>query len=767
MTLTCGGIAATGCLDRPVAPTQPGVTARVVERVKQNKVSKIDLLFMIDNSSSMADKQAILSSAVPELVNRLIEPRCVNQMTGEVLGPPVDNQCAMGVLDFEPIKDIHIGIISSSLGSHGANNICNDGSEKNDTDRKYPHNNDRGHLISRTETDGTVPTFNNKGFLRYKPGDTGALATVDQVVAPFKTMVTGVGQQGCGYEASLESVYRFLIDPEPFQTQTVDSSGGGEGRTILNGVDQELLAQRAAFLRPDSLVSVMIVTDENDCSIDDLGQGFYPLLTSATGASKVRRGTSACLTNPNDTCCFNCGIIDAPPGCPSAATDSECKKDLESSTIKQAVDDPSNLRCFNQKKKYGASFLYPVQRYIDGFTKRQIATRSGKVVDNPLYADLTCKPGTQCSGARTEDLVFVAGITGVPWQLIANNENDLRAGYKSTKKLHEEDAWAKLIGDPYRASGPVLPSDPHMIESITPRSTLAGPGSAATADKIHGHEWDTSKAESPSGDLQYACTFKLPVPKPCAADGRDCDCNGSPADLAGRQNPLCQTESNTFTNQQQRAKAYPGTRILEVLKGLNPDQAIVASICPANVEDSTRSDYGYTPAIQALLARLRTVLRGRCLPRPLEVDPDNGTVKCVVVEAYRSGGTCDCKKSPGRREAEKGIVTADMHEVGDCFCEIEQLEGADQEACKTNIDPGAVKGNGWCYVDPMHTKTGEPDARQCNIVSKCEATERRLIKFANPPSEPIPSATAFIMCQEKAFDPSVGRNDTDMDVCKK
>src|SRR5438067_676018 len=30
-------------------------------------VSKIDLLFMIDNSSSMADKQAILAAAVPDL----------------------------------------------------------------------------------------------------------------------------------------------------------------------------------------------------------------------------------------------------------------------------------------------------------------------------------------------------------------------------------------------------------------------------------------------------------------------------------------------------------------------------------------------------------------------------------------------------------------------------------------------------------------------------------------------------------------------------
>ena len=63
----------------------------------------------------------------------------------------------------------------------------------------------------------------------------------------------------------------------------------------------------------------------------------------------------------------------------------------------------------------------------------------------------------------------------------------------------------------------------------------------------------------------------------------------------------------------------------------------------------------------------RTVLRGRCLPRPLEVDPDDGTVKCVVVEAIRSGGTCDCKKLPGRRPAAPELITRDIAAAGDCF----------------------------------------------------------------------------------------------------
>jgi hypothetical protein len=754
LTLTCAAAVGSGCLDRPVSPAAPFVTARVVEHVTQNKVNKIDLLFMIDNSSSMADKQSILGDAVPELVKRLIEPKCVNKDTGAPISDPVNNQCREGVLDFEPIKDIHIGIISSSLGSHGAGGgVCDDPSDT----RLDPHNNDRGHLISRGGQSGTVPTFNNKGFLLYNPGEPLGLKTVNEVVQPFKSMVTGVGQHGCGYEASLESVYRFLIDPEPYDKITISGAIGGAGSAVLEGVDRELLAQRAEFLRPDSLVSIMIVTDENDCSVIDGNQGFYPLLNSNTGGSQLPRGTSACTTNPNDPCCFNCALANPPAGCMSPQQDPECLKPATTSN-----EDPPNLRCFNQKKKYGADFLYPVERYIDGFSQSQIPNRQGTPVANPLFANLTCKPGTDCGSVRDKGLIFVAGITGVPWQLIAKNPKDLGAGYKSAKEIRDENLWVNLVGDPRNPKGPIPPADPHMIESIAPRPGLAGPSSNATADAIHGHEWDPSRSRYPNSDLQYACTFKVTKPQTCTSE-IDCDCFGTEAELNGMKNPLCQSDTNAFSTTQLRAKAYPGTRILQVLKGIDPEQAIVASICPHNVDDQAAKDYGYTPAIQALISRLRSRLSGRCMPRSLEVDPQSGKVLCIVVEAFKAAGACKCTE-PGRIVADPEVITPDMRDAGDCFCEIEQIE--DEHAldlCKTSVDPGAAAGNGWCYIDPAHGKNGDPDPRQCGLVAKCPDTERRLIKFVNNASEPRPGATAFIMCQEKAFE-SAGASAAD--VCQ-
>jgi hypothetical protein len=201
------------------------------------------------------------------------------------------------------------------------------------------------------------------------------------------------------------------------------------------------------------------------------------------------------------------------------------------------------------------------------------------------------------------------------------------------------------------------------------------------------------------------------------------------------------------------------------LKGIDPGQAIVASICPKQVDKPGEKDYGYTPAIQALLSRLRTVLRGRCLPRALAVD-EKGQVPCAIIEAYESGGTCDCKTLPGRVVADEKLVTPKMHEAGDCFCELKQIEDlAQQDLCKTQVDPGAAAGNGWCYIDPAHGgKDGGADKRQCGPVAKCPATDRRLIKFVNTQSEPRALATAFIMCQEQAFDPSAGQDDTN--VCQ-
>src|SRR2546428_793175 len=126
------------------------------------------------------------------------------------------------------------------------------------------------------------------------------------------------------------------------------------------------------------------------------------------------------------------------------------------------------------------------------------------------------------------------------------------------------------------------PLDPLMIESPTPRTGV-------TANPINGHEWN------PGDDLQYACSFKLPVPQPGACSAED----------IAAQNPLCQDDATgQYTTTRYRAKGYPGVRELSVLKGVG-DQGIVASVCPADLSDPTSQAYGYRPAIGAIIDRVK------------------------------------------------------------------------------------------------------------------------------------------------------------------
>ena len=80
--LTATGAAGAGCLARPVGTQPPTTKVNFTSTVSQQQVDKVDLLFMIDNSASMGDKQAILADAVPNLLVGLLQPKCVDPATG-------------------------------------------------------------------------------------------------------------------------------------------------------------------------------------------------------------------------------------------------------------------------------------------------------------------------------------------------------------------------------------------------------------------------------------------------------------------------------------------------------------------------------------------------------------------------------------------------------------------------------------------------------------------------------------------------------------
>lgn len=752
-----------GCLNRPIQPNEPRRTSTIVEPFKQSAVDKIDLLLMIDNSRSMADKQQILAAAVPDLVGSLVNPKCIDPKGVAPSTQPVtiDELCPEGLTrEFKPIKNIHIGIVTSSLGGHGGNQCPVPAAGAPCTPEINPSNNDAGHLVNRKSECGVeqYTTYQNKGFLAWDPdsklmppGETAigsikldpatgeVLADQPGIVSSLRDLVVGAGQIGCGYEASLEAWYRFLIDPEPYATISVQGN-----KTIPAGIDDLLLKQRADFLRSSSLLSIIMLTDENDCSVKE---SLYYYL--ATNSDPLPRARKECLTNPNDVCCKSCAL---PQGnCPD---DADCKAKPFLDATSAAPEDSSNLRCFDQKRRFGIDFLYPIDRYTQALTSAQVPNRSGAMVDNPIFSDLNPKDTTADHVVRGPDLVFIAGIVGVPWQDIARTDEagkpNLSKGFKNYDELEKADpnnnnlnTWDVILGDPANYKPP---TDPHMIESVKPRDTLAPPTSPAGTDPINGHEYSINGND----DLQYACVFDLPSPRDCTKALAGCDCSKT-----GNDNPLCGTPDTL----QVRAKGYPGTRVLSTLRSLK-DQGIVASVCPAQLTDKTSPDYGYRPAIGAIIDRLKTVLGGQCLPRELTPDAA-GQVSCLILEVRHVDGTPTCSNSEFRKDLVKereGAKTAALATPGakgqdwNQFCEIiqagdttfsnqAQLAGCqqDENSPPTEAD-GKTPVNGWCYVDPAQN----PNSNE-KLVESCSSTERHLIRFVGK-GEPAAGSTLFITC---------------------
>jgi hypothetical protein len=799
------GALTAGCLDRPVAPATPQTTNVYISQIRQTGVDKIDLLFMIDNSPSMGDKQEILEQAVPVLVQRLIEPTCVD-VNGNPVGGTADantGQCAQGVAEFKPIRDIHVGIVTSSIGDHGSNDVCSDAQNAQDSPPGSSFYNDLAQLLPSVRPAANLYSWNNSSFLLWDPRDQTMVTdphppiTKNETdpttfIGNFTAELQAATERGCGYEAQLESWYRFLVDPEPVPTMSNNSAQGGStsvrpkssnGQTIVNNV---VLAQRAQFLRPDSLLAILMLSDENDCSVldEDGTQGWLLPYKGGVGQNNWRmpRANSHCAT-PNDPCCRPC-TSPVPKGssCADNAQDSECMKG-DSLTV---LEDAMNERCLKTVQRFGVDLLYPTQRYVQGLNSQLITPRlDGKQVPNPIFYAPAGQP------PRDPSLVFLAGIIGVPWQDVSTTDSwqGRSLTYMTAQQLIDNQRWPVILGDP---DNDVPPTDPFMIEQIDPRPSGAAnplipsiqivppPTNGQTASNVlNGHEQDVPNQD----DLQFACIFDLSTPlsaADCDANPDQCDCT---ADAYTKFSPLCQGLTAQATGTQIKAKGYPGVRELQVLKDFGAN-SIVASICPKNISaqgsPQADADYGYNPAVSAIVERLKEALTVKCLPRPLAPatdGPDVGKVPCAVVEVRpqmqdANGNFTGCPDPTcsdlgrvaltGTRADVIGAAAQYLHDEGicggtgpssmpcdkECYCELDQFTGNDLRTCETMPDTGGLYG--YCYVDPAAAAAADPSDTaliqgEQELVKDCQSTQKRILRFMGD-GVPAKDGLAFIAC---------------------
>lgn len=207
--LILGSSLTTACPDREVSAVEPNRVGTEGKALAQNR--QLDLLFVIDNSDSMKEEQAALIANFDRFIAAL--------------------QNIPGGL-----PDLHIGVVTSDLGTldsgvniSGCRGKGDDGVMR--TNQLALTNNAR-FLID--ESDGT-PTGRRRNY-------------PNTLASAFAT-IANVGVGGCGLEQHLGAIERALI-----------THGGAGGAN-------------AGFLRPEAVLAVVIIADEDDCSA--AGPNFY------------------------------------------------------------------------------------------------------------------------------------------------------------------------------------------------------------------------------------------------------------------------------------------------------------------------------------------------------------------------------------------------------------------------------------------------------------------------------------------------------------
>ncbi len=188
----------------------------------------VDLLFLIDNSNSMIEEQASLVNQFPRLVAAL--------STGEI----TDASTGVVTRTFPPVPSLQVGVVDSDMGTAGF-------SVPTCTDSDFG---DDGILRTRGFTAIAGCSGSYPSFLEFTRAQDAAAFAADM------RCVASVGTAGCGFEQHLEATLKALTPSTSSITFAEGTRGHGD---VENG----------GFLRPDSLLAVVLVADEDDCSASD------------------------------------------------------------------------------------------------------------------------------------------------------------------------------------------------------------------------------------------------------------------------------------------------------------------------------------------------------------------------------------------------------------------------------------------------------------------------------------------------------------------
>ncbi len=201
---------ATACAD-PAVRSPAGLYAPVGIRMIDPGLPEVDLLVVVDDSEGMAEEQARFADLIVDLV-----------MPADADGD--------GAPDWNAVSNPHVGVVSSDMGTGGVPAGCADAELGDDG-------------VLQSEPAGVVAgcDVTYPKFLTFDPvaGDDARRFAEDL------RCVATLGTAGCGWEQPLAALEKAV---------TVHAGPGGANE---------------GFLRPDAILAVVIVTNEDDCSVDD------------------------------------------------------------------------------------------------------------------------------------------------------------------------------------------------------------------------------------------------------------------------------------------------------------------------------------------------------------------------------------------------------------------------------------------------------------------------------------------------------------------
>jgi hypothetical protein len=250
-----------------------GATSLVYE-----PVSMLDILFVVDNSGSMASEQEKLARELTRIVHVLSSGDRYAQREDQV--PPGLSDKARR---FTPVSSLHIGVVSTNVGG------IDQPPGSQPSILSCAGLGDDGKLQHSTEVAVNGVVAGNKEFEGYLNGETVIAPSAEcQLPAQpsYQSYLTSddpaavglafrcvarLGVRGCSFEQPLESMWKALAPSTapkgaPKELFTFRAGSAGQG-------DRE----NQGFLRENAVLAIVHLTDEEDCSITDAGEALFSL----------------------------------------------------------------------------------------------------------------------------------------------------------------------------------------------------------------------------------------------------------------------------------------------------------------------------------------------------------------------------------------------------------------------------------------------------------------------------------------------------------